>query len=285
MREFMKLVESLTNATYTRDQLEQMDIDDLDMMAFGHYDGEEVMIDPNDIKIKWHDDLGNPEHKFAKGGMDWVHSVDFSGPVELSVNNNGEIELEDGHHRWFAAKKLGRKLKGVIEIKGKPIERILAQQSQIVREWAEPDHLISDALSLTMRMCKAHGLGKGDEAEFSQWCEQRLRDAYAEIASHIRGDDTLTIYRAITLPDGEVPDTNRYPGIYWTFDKDAIHPAHGHMGQRVWVFTAETNVDQIDWVWTLAQNVAPGYEAEKEIRLKDYGQIEDLSVTDTGEVK
>lgn len=125
MREFMRIVEG----AYTRAQLEQMDVDDLDMMAFGHYGGEEVIIDPNDIKIKWHDDLGNPEHKFTIGGMDWVHSVDFSEPVELSVNNNGEIELEDGHHRWFAAKKLGRKLKGVIEIKGKPIERILARQS------------------------------------------------------------------------------------------------------------------------------------------------------------
>lgn len=125
MRQFMKIVEA-----YTREQLEQMDIDHLDIMAFGHYGGEEIMIDPDAIKIKWHGDLGNPEHKFAQGGMDWVRSVDFSEPVELSVNNDGEIELEDGHHRWFAAKKLGRKLKGIIEIKGKPIERILAKQEQ-----------------------------------------------------------------------------------------------------------------------------------------------------------
>lgn len=156
-------------------------------------------------------------------------------------------------------------------------------EARTLREWAEPDDLIDQSLSLTMRMSASHGFRKGDDAEFRQWCEQRLRDAYAEIASYIRGDDSLTIYRAITLPEGEVPDTNRYPGIYWTFDPDAIHPAHGHRGQHIWVFTADTFVDQIDWARTLAQNAA--YETEKEIRLKDYARIDNLTVTDTGEVK
>ena len=158
-------------------------------------------------------------------------------------------------------------------------------EARTLREWAEPDDLIDQSLSLTMRMSASHGFRKGDDAEFRQWCEQRLRAAYDEIVAYIRGDGSIKIYRAITLPEGETPDTNRYPGVYWTFDPEAIHPAHGHMGQHIWVFTAETFVDQIDWVRTLAQNATPGYEAEKEIRLKDYGQIDDLTVTDTGEVK
>lgn len=166
-------------------------------------------------------------------------------------------------------------------------------EAQTLREWANPDDLIAQSLSLTMQMCAAQGFRKGwdgqseggDDTEFRAWCEQRLREAYAEIAAYIRGDDSITIYRAITLPEGETPNTNRHPGICWTYDTGAIHPAHGHLGQHIWVFTAETSVDQIDWVQTLSQNATPGYVAEKEIRLKDHGRIDDLTVVDTGEVK
>lgn len=128
MRDFLKLIEGAQGDVYTREQLEAWDIDDLDRMAFGYVGDQEIEIDPNDISIKWHDDLGNPEYKFDLGGMDWVNSVDFSEPVELSISVPGKIELEDGHHRWFAAKKLGRKLRGIIQIKGNPINVILARQ-------------------------------------------------------------------------------------------------------------------------------------------------------------
>lgn len=163
---------------------------------------------------------------------------------------------------------------------------------EIIREWTNVDH-VAEALSLTMRMCAAQGYRKdwdgesetGDNTEFRQWCEQRLRDAYAEIKSFIRGDDSIVIYRAITLPEGETPSRDRHPGLCWTFREDAIHPAHGRMKDRIWVFVAETTIDQIDWEQTLAQNATPGYENEKEIRLRDFGRIDIIEVRDTGEVK
>lgn len=161
-------------------------------------------------------------------------------------------------------------------------------EAQTLREWSNPDDLIDQAMSLTMAMSSAHGFGKNrhaSETEFREWCERRLRNAYDEISAYIQGDDSIKIYRAITLPEGEAPDTSRHPGIYWTYDQDAIHPAHGHLNQHIWVFTAKTDVNQIDWVRTLAQNATPGYESEKEIRLKDHGRIDDLTVADTGEVK
>lgn len=114
---------------YTRRDLEQMDIDDLDRMAFGHAGGDIVELSPSQIRIKYRGDLANPIHKFEKGGMDWVRSVDFSQPIEISVNDKGQYDLEDGHHRLFAAKKLKRKLKAVLEIKGRPIEMILKRQA------------------------------------------------------------------------------------------------------------------------------------------------------------
>lgn len=108
-----------------REKLEQMDVDDLDRMAYGHVSGDIIKLSPDQIKIIWPGDLENPEYKFKQGGMNWVNSVDFSEPIEVSINQDGEYQLEDGHHRWFAAKKLGRDLDAVLEIKGKPIERIL----------------------------------------------------------------------------------------------------------------------------------------------------------------
>ena len=164
-------------------------------------------------------------------------------------------------------------------------------ENALIREWADIDP-VAEGLPLAMSMCAAQGYRKGwdgesevgDDTEFREWCEKRLEAAYAEICGYIRGD-TIKIYRAITLPEGETPDTSRHPGVCWTFDPEAIHPAHGRLGDHIWVFTAETTIDQIDWAQTLGQNVAPGYAMEKEIRLKDFGHVEMIDVSSTGEVK
>lgn len=154
---------------------------------------------------------------------------------------------------------------------------------QIIREWIEIDP-IEAGLSYTMSMCRYQREGKTEE-QFRQWCTDRIQAVWAEIKPRIRGDDTIKIWRAITLPSGESPNPNRHPGLCWTWDEDAIHPAHGHMRDHIWVYEAEADISQIDWSVTLAQNSTPGYEAEKEIRLKDYGRIDVLDVRDTGEVK
>ena len=105
-----------------------MEIDALDRLAFGVAGGDVVSLLPDQIKIIYVCDLGNPQDKFDRQGMVWANSVDLSTPVEVSVNNEGEFCLEDGHHRWFAAQKTHRTLTASVEIKGKPIERILHQQ-------------------------------------------------------------------------------------------------------------------------------------------------------------
>jgi hypothetical protein len=115
---------------YTRDELERMDIDQLDRMAFGVASGDVVVLSPNQIKIKYPDDLENPAYRYGKEGMHWVLSVDFSEPVDVSINDRGEYELEDGHHRWFAARKLGKKLHARVEVKANTINYILAHQAE-----------------------------------------------------------------------------------------------------------------------------------------------------------
>lgn len=109
-----------------RNALQRMNIDDLDRAAYGFAEGDKTTLNPKDIKIIYKDDLLNPQDKFKKGGMDWVKSVDHSEPAKVSINQKGEIVLEDGHHRWFAANKLNKPLPVEFErIKGKPIEKLL----------------------------------------------------------------------------------------------------------------------------------------------------------------
>jgi hypothetical protein len=118
---------------WPRQLLERIDIDDLDWMAYGYIGNQIIELNPSQITIKWHEDLKNPEHKFKLGGMEWVKSVSFDEPVKVSIAQNGTIHLEDGHHRYFAATKLERRLKAIVEIKGKPIERILEMQAQGIK--------------------------------------------------------------------------------------------------------------------------------------------------------
>lgn len=114
--------------TFTRDELERMDIDELDRMAFGVADGDTVTLRPDQIEIQYEGDLENPQHKFDTEGMRWVRSVDLSEPVEVQIKDDGRYYLADGHHRWFAAQKLGKSLQAVVEIKGNPINAILRKQ-------------------------------------------------------------------------------------------------------------------------------------------------------------
>jgi hypothetical protein len=85
-------------------------------------------LSPEQIKIIYTGDVGNPQDKFDKQGMSWANSVDLSTSIEVSVNDEGEFCLEDGHHRWFAAQKTQRMLTASVEVKGRPIEYILRQQ-------------------------------------------------------------------------------------------------------------------------------------------------------------
>lgn len=67
---------------------------------------------------------------------------------------------------------------------------------EALREWANTDDLIEQALSLTMQMSAAHGFRKGDDTEFREWCKQRLRAAYDEIMGYVRGVEERGAFHA-----------------------------------------------------------------------------------------
>lgn len=118
-------VGTLNGVPLTQQALERLDTDTLDRAAFGYTNGQQVTVDPKDVRIQYHDDLVNPQDKFAKGGMSWAKSVDLSEPVKFDVLQDGHLYIADGHHRWFAASKTGRKITGEVEVKAKPIKAIL----------------------------------------------------------------------------------------------------------------------------------------------------------------
>lgn len=128
------MLPSLSGAplVFTQAELEDMDIDILDKIAFGCQDGDIVELDPSDLVIKYPGDLENPEEKYRTGGMSWVRSVSFDEPVEVSVGDDGRLYLEDGHHRRFSAIKQGKKILASMEIKGNPVQFILNRQALIL---------------------------------------------------------------------------------------------------------------------------------------------------------
>ena len=136
----LSAIPGLLPPEHTQQSLERLPIETLDKMAFWVNDGDLVQLHPSQINIQYHGDLENPQDKFAKGGMAWANSVDLREPVDVSMKTNGKYYLEDGHHRWFAAKKRGQFLSAKVEVKGKPIEAILRKQSRLKRASAGVKH-------------------------------------------------------------------------------------------------------------------------------------------------
>ena len=101
-------------------------IEALDRAAFGFSDQDIKQLNPNQINIKWKSDMLNPPEKQRVSGlskMEWAKTMDFSEPVEVSYSK-GKFWLEDGHHRYYAAKILNRPLDITLEIKDTPILKL-----------------------------------------------------------------------------------------------------------------------------------------------------------------
>ncbi len=119
---------------YTENQLIEMDIEDLDRLAFGVTSGQTVSVTPDQLTVVYPDDLENPQALYEQRGDEWVNSVDLSEPIEVSVDEQGNYNIEDGHHRYFAAQKRGETLQAEIEVKGNPVRAILARQPQVLEQ-------------------------------------------------------------------------------------------------------------------------------------------------------
>jgi len=99
----------------TSKEYADLSVADVDRMAFGFAEEDITEIMPGKLNIRWHDDMLNPEEAIRihvkNGGTreGWAKTVDLSEPIQLS-HKGGKLFIEDGHHRYTAAKILNHKL-------------------------------------------------------------------------------------------------------------------------------------------------------------------------------
>ena len=95
----------------------------LDKIAFGFDDSDIKTLNPKQLKIKWYDDLDNVIWEQQKSGLnkvEWAKKINLSEPIDVSYEKN-KFYLEDGHHRYYAARILGKDLNVNLEIKMNPV--------------------------------------------------------------------------------------------------------------------------------------------------------------------
>ena len=100
----------------------------LDRAAFGFSDKDIKTLMPNQLKIKWLDDLENVKYEIKHkklNPMVWAKTINLSEPIEVSYwedkSHKRGFYIEDGHHRYYAAKVLNKPLNVELTIKVNPI--------------------------------------------------------------------------------------------------------------------------------------------------------------------
>lgn len=98
-------------------------IEMLDRWAFGFSVDDIKVLMPNELNIKWRDDLENVKYEISHSKLskkNWAADVNLSKPIEVSYKD-GKFYIEDGHHRYYAAKILSKPLNIDLTIKSNPM--------------------------------------------------------------------------------------------------------------------------------------------------------------------
>ena len=93
-----------------------------DSVAFGFTDDDILTLEPSQIHIVWADDLANAKHKIdgaSKFGPHFKDALDKLPPVEVDYDGK-RFTLQDGHHRYYLAKKTGHSLQAQVTVKANP---------------------------------------------------------------------------------------------------------------------------------------------------------------------
>lgn len=98
-------------------------IEALDRLAYGFSSNDIKTLLPNQLNIKWKQDLANVLYEIQKSGLSkkqWASKINLTEPIDVSYEKN-KFYIEDGHHRFVAAKILSKPLNVNLEIKQNPI--------------------------------------------------------------------------------------------------------------------------------------------------------------------
>lgn len=110
-----------------------LSMETLDRAAHGFSESDITTLNPDQLNIKWFDDLENVKWEIKHKGLtprEYATKVDLSEPLEVSYWEDPEngfkrgFYIEDGHHRYYAAKILGKPLNVELEIKVNPFKVI-----------------------------------------------------------------------------------------------------------------------------------------------------------------
>jgi len=116
-------------AGLSRRQLEELPIEVLDKEAFGFESGEAIMLPLDAIHIRYPGDLesAKADVRTRKDALA-IRRVHGRLPVKVALRG-GLFELEDGHHRYVAARMLGdKKIWAEVDIKDNPISVLLGER-------------------------------------------------------------------------------------------------------------------------------------------------------------
>lgn len=98
--------------------------EDLDFHAFGFRNGDVITLSPDQIQLQPHlNDIENVEYAIKHSRLtpvQWARTVSLREPIDV-ILKDGQFWVEDGHHRWMAAKLLRKKLKCRVDIKDNPV--------------------------------------------------------------------------------------------------------------------------------------------------------------------
>lgn len=98
----------------------------LQRLAFGFSSEDIKILMPKQLHIKWKQDYENViyEQEYSKlSKKQWAEKIDLSEPIDVIYEKN-KFYIDDGYHRYYAAKILGKNLNVNLEINMNPIKKI-----------------------------------------------------------------------------------------------------------------------------------------------------------------
>lgn len=108
-------------------------IEALDRAAHGFSEDDIKTISPNKLKIRWKNDLENVKYEIQQSNLppkEWAKKINLSEPIDVEYWEDKEMGfdkgfyIQDGHHRYLAAKILNKPLNVNLEIKINPIKML-----------------------------------------------------------------------------------------------------------------------------------------------------------------
>ncbi|MCK5617444.1 hypothetical protein KAR91_87080, partial [Candidatus Pacearchaeota archaeon] len=122
----------------------ELNIDEMDRAAFGFSEEDITTLEPDQLNIKWQQDYDNVIEEQKDSGLsreEYARRIDLTEPIEV-IYEDRQFKVDDGYHRWFAARVLNKTLNVTLEIKAKPhrtiIENAIINGKEVTNEVLAP---------------------------------------------------------------------------------------------------------------------------------------------------